>query len=49
MPLPLIPMIAGALVGSVAKPKPKKRVAVNGRTRKDGTRGKAYTRRAKGD
>lgn len=49
MPLPLLPFLAGALAGNATKKKPKKRIAVNGRMKKDGTRGKAYTRKAKGD
>jgi uncharacterized membrane protein len=44
MPFPLIPIIAGALVGR-ATAKPMKRVTVSGRRRKDGTRGKAHTRK----
>ncbi len=47
MPLPLLPLLAGALVGNATAKKPKKRVAVNGRMKKDGTRGKAYTRKAR--
>jgi hypothetical protein len=46
MPLPLIPLIAGAFFGK-ATSKPKKKIAVNGRTKKDGTRSKAHLRRAK--
>jgi hypothetical protein len=46
MPIPLLPLLAGALLGK-ATTKKEKRVAVNGRTKKDGTRGKAYTRKAK--
>jgi hypothetical protein len=45
MPLPLIPLIAGALVGKAAS-KPEKKIAVNGRVKKDGTRAKAHLRRA---
>lgn len=45
MPIPLIPLIAGALLGKAVS-KPEKRIAVSGRKKKDGTRGKAYTRRA---
>jgi len=45
MSLPLIPLIAGALFGK-ATSKPEKRVAVSGRKKKDGTRGRAYTRKA---
>jgi hypothetical protein len=45
MPFPLIPIIAGALAGKAAS-KPEKRVAVSGRKKKDGTRGKAFTRKA---
>jgi|HubBroStandDraft_4_1064222.scaffolds.fasta_scaffold437903_2 hypothetical protein len=48
MPLPLLALLAGAAVGKSAS-KPKKRIAVNGRMKKDGTRGKAFTRKAKGD
>jgi hypothetical protein len=46
MPLPLISLIAGALAGKAAS-KPEKKIAVNGRIRKDGTRGKAHLRKAK--
>jgi len=44
MPFPLIPITAGALAGKASKP--EKRVAVSGRKKKDGTRGKAFTRKA---
>jgi hypothetical protein len=44
MPLPLLALLTGAAVGKAASKK-EKRVAVNGRMKKDGTRGKAYTRR----
>lgn len=46
MPLPLLPLLAGALFGK-AMAKKEKRTAVNGRTKKDGTRAKAYTRKAR--
>ncbi len=46
MPLPLIPPIAGALVGKAASGKEEKKIPVNGRVRKDGTRGKATLRKA---
>jgi hypothetical protein len=46
MPIPLLPLLAGALLGTAATKK-KKRVAVNGRMKKDGTRGKAYLRKAR--
>jgi len=49
MPLPLLPILAGALLGKATAKKPKKRIAVNGRMKKDGTRGKAYTRRARSE
>lgn len=47
MPFPLIPLIAGALFGkAVSKEEPEKRIPVNGRMKKDGTRAKAGTRKA---
>ncbi|HYA17990.1 MAG TPA: hypothetical protein VEF06_11015 [Bryobacteraceae bacterium] len=45
MPIPLIPVIAGALLGK-ASSKPEKKIAVNGRVKKDGTRAKAHMRKA---
>jgi hypothetical protein len=50
MPLPLLALLVGGAAGraSKKKPKPEKRIAVNGRMKKDGTRGKAFTRRASG-
>ena len=45
MVLPLLPLVAGAFIGKSAS-KPEKRVPVSGRVRKDGTRGKAFTRKA---
>jgi hypothetical protein len=47
MPLPLLPLLAGALMGKSSTKKAEKRVAVNGRMKKDGTRGKAFTRKAR--
>jgi hypothetical protein len=47
MPLPLIPLIAGAFFGKATTSKPKKKIAVNGRLKKDGTRGKAYLKNAR--
>jgi len=46
MPIPLIPIAIGALVGSKATKKNKNDFqAVKGRKKKDGTTGKAYIRR----
>lgn len=46
MPLPLIPLAIGALVGGAATKKDKKDFqAVKGRKKKDGTTGKAYVRK----
>ena len=46
MPLPLIPLAIGALVGGAATKKDKKEFqAVKGRKKKDGTAGKAYVRK----
>jgi hypothetical protein len=45
MPLPILPLIAGALFGKAAT-KEEKRIPVNGRLKKDGTRSKATTRKA---
>jgi hypothetical protein len=45
MPLPILPLIAGALFGRAAK-KEETRIPVNGRLKKDGTRSKARTRKA---
>jgi len=47
MPIPLIPIIAGALLGKATTKKQKERIAVNGRMKKDGTRAKAHLRKAK--
>lgn len=44
MPLPLLALLAGAVVGKATS---KKKIAVNGRTKKDGTRSKAHLRKAK--
>ena len=44
MPL-LLPLLAGAFLGKSAKA--KKNIAVNGRTKKDGTRAKAHLRKAR--
>jgi hypothetical protein len=46
MPVPLIPLAIGALLGNVVK-KPKKVKAVSKYTKKNGTRVKAYTKKAK--
>jgi hypothetical protein len=46
MPLPLI-FLAGALAGNATKQKPKKKIAVNGRLKKDGTRATAHMRKAR--
>jgi hypothetical protein len=47
MPLPLIPLALGALLGKAATRKKGKEQfqAVKGRRRKDGTTGKAYIRK----
>ena len=45
MPI-IIPLIAGLLAGKAAS-KSEKKVAVNGRVKKDGTRSKAHLRKAK--
>ncbi len=45
MPLPIIPLVVGALLGK-ASSKPEKKTAVNGRVKKDGTRAKAHMRKA---
>jgi hypothetical protein len=46
MPLPLIGLAIGALLGSSAKKKGKDQFqAVKGRKKKDGTTGKAYLRK----
>jgi hypothetical protein len=44
MPIPLIPLLAGALAGKAAS-KPEKKIAVNGRMKKDGTQSKAHLRK----
>jgi hypothetical protein len=46
MPLPLIPLAIGALIGGAAK-KPKKVKAVSKYTTKKGKKVRAYTRKAK--
>jgi hypothetical protein len=46
MPLPLLGILAGALAGKAAS-KQKKKIALNGRTKKDGTRSKAHLRKSK--
>ena len=46
MPIPLIPLAIGALLGGAASKKDKKDFqAVKGRKKKDGTTGKAYVRK----
>jgi hypothetical protein len=45
MPI-IIPLILGALAGK-ATSKPERKIAVNGRVKKDGTRAKAHLRKAK--
>jgi hypothetical protein len=44
MPIPLIPILAGVLAGRATKKGPKK-IAVNGRLKKGGTRAKAHLRK----
>jgi hypothetical protein len=44
MAIPLLGVLLGA-AGTKALSKKEKKVAVNGRMKKDGTRGKAYTRK----
>jgi hypothetical protein len=44
MPIPLIPLIAGALLGKAAS-KSEKKIAVNGRLKKNGKRSKAHLRK----
>jgi hypothetical protein len=46
MPLPLLALAAGAMIGNKTK-KEKKVTAVNGRTKKNGKRSKAHLRKAK--
>jgi hypothetical protein len=46
MPLPLVPLAIGALFGGATKKTPKKQ-AVSKHTKKNGTKVKAYTRKAK--
>ncbi|MGA2154557.1 MAG: hypothetical protein ABSH37_09080 [Bryobacteraceae bacterium] len=46
MPLPLLGILAGAL-GTKALSKEEKKIAVSGRTKKDGTRSKAHLRKKK--
>jgi hypothetical protein len=46
MPLPLIPFLAGALLGRETKKQPKKQ-AVSKYTKKNGTKVAAYTRKKK--
>jgi hypothetical protein len=47
MPIPLIPIAIGALLGSMGSEKKDKKdfQAVKGRKKKDGTTGKAYVRK----
>jgi hypothetical protein len=47
MPLPLLPFLAGALVGNGAKKKPAKVQAVSKYTKKNGTKVKATVRKVK--
>ena len=47
MPIPLIPIAIGALLGSAGNKKKEDFQAVKGRKRKDGTTGKAYVRKKK--
>ncbi len=51
MPIPLIPLLLGAVAGKASKgsesaQKSEKQVPVSGRIKKDGTRGKAFMRKA---
>lgn len=46
MPLPLLGILAGAL-GAKALSKEEKKIAVNGRVKKDGTQSKAHLRKKK--
>ena len=46
MPLPLIPLVIGALFGNAAKKK-EKRQAVSKHTKKTGKKVKAYTRKGR--
>jgi len=46
MPLPLVPLAIGALLGNATK-KTKKVKAVSGYTTKKGTKVKAYTKKTK--
>lgn len=45
MPIPLIPIAIGALVGGAGKKEKKDFQAVKGHKKKDGTTGKAYVRK----
>ena len=48
MPLPLVPLVIGALFGGAASKKGKEDFqAVKGRKKKDGATGKAYVRKKK--
>ena len=48
MPLPLLLGLLGGAAGTKAlERKPQKKIAVNGRLKKDGTRSKAHLRKAK--
>jgi len=47
MPLPLIPLAIGALLGSAGNKKKADFQAVKGRKKKDGMIGKAYVRKKK--
>jgi hypothetical protein len=46
MPLPILALLAGAAVGRATKKEPKKK-AVSKHTRQNGTKVKAYTRKAR--
>ena len=45
MPLPIVPIALGALLGSAGNKSKKDFQAVKGRKKKDGTTGKAYVRK----
>lgn len=45
MPIPLVPLAIGALLGSAGNKSKKDFQAVKGRKKKDGTTGKAYIRK----
>jgi hypothetical protein len=44
MPFPLISLLAGVAIGKTAS-KEEKKIAVNGRVKKDGTKSKAHLRK----